>query len=270
MTLTLARSVSFGASRIAVLGALLTVGACGGDPPTTTPEGTAGSAAQAGAGISQSGAGGTPGGGSGGTGSSTGGAGAGGAGGTSGGSAGMATAGSGGMTAGSGGTTAGKGGMTAGDGGMSGANSNTGGMAGGPPSTGGAGAGGTSSGGGAGAQALSFEADIWPVFEQIRDPVFVYYGGQRFESCVTSGVCHGGDDPGSGLSMTSSEVAYEMLLDIPSTSTLCNGTVRVVAGNPEESCLILFYEGRLRDELEWVDTAEIDLVREWIRQGALP
>jgi hypothetical protein len=64
--------------------------------------------------------------------------------------------------------------------------------------------------------------------------------------------------------------AYAELFGVASTTELCDGTVRVVPGQPEQSCLILFYEGRLRDELEWVETTEIDLVREWIAQGALP
>jgi hypothetical protein len=121
-----------------------------------------------------------------------------------------------------------------------------------------------------GSEALSFEADIWPVFEAIRDPVFVYYGGSTYQSCTTTGVCHGGDDPGAGLSMADADTAYDQLLGVPSTSSLCGDTVRVIPGEPEQSCLVLFYEGRLRDELEWVDTAEIDLVREWIAGGALP
>jgi hypothetical protein len=144
------------------------------------------------------------------------------------------------------------------------------GMAGSSPAVGGAGTGGTSGAAGSGSETLSFAADIWPVFEKIRDPVFVYRGTGAYESCTTTGVCHGGDDPGAGLSMANAETAYDQLLGVPSNSVLCGDTVRVVAGEPELSCLILFYEGRLRDDLEWVDTAEIDLVRRWIADGARP
>jgi hypothetical protein len=70
--------------------------------------------------------------------------------------------------------------------------------------------------------------------------------------------------------MLDAETTYGMLIDVPSVSRLCAETIRVVPGNPDQSCLILFYEGRLRDELDWVDTAEIDLMRAWITQGALP
>jgi hypothetical protein len=69
--------------------------------------------------------------------------------------------------------------------------------------------------------------------------------------------------------MTDASTAYSMLIDVPSTSSLCDDTLRVVAGSPEQSCLIRFYEGRLRDELGWVSDVEINLMRSWISQGAL-
>lgn len=103
-----------------------------------------------------------------------------------------------------------------------------------------------------------------------RDPPFVYPGLGPFASCVDGGVCHGGSPGGAGLSMTDAATAYSMLIDVPSTSSLCNDTLRVAVGSPEQSCLIRFYEGRLRDELEWVTDTEIDLMRTWITQGALP
>jgi hypothetical protein len=165
-----------------------------------------------------------------------------------------------GMT-GSGGTDAGSGGTTGGDAGMAGVPPMGGGNAGGASSTGGSG----------GAQALSFRADIYPVFQMIRDPAFVYPGAGSFDSCNDTGVCHGGEvAPGAGLGMMDVDMAYAELFGVMSESELCNGTIRVAAGNPEQSCLIRFYEGRLRDELDWVDNDEIDLMRRWIAQGALP
>lgn len=122
----------------------------------------------------------------------------------------------------------------------------------------------------AGAAPLSFAADIWPIYQMTREPPFVYPGGTTYGSCVVGGVCHGGERPGAGLHMPDAQTAYQMLLEVPSQSSLCQGTLRVVAEHPEESCLILFYEGRLHDELDWVDDAEIDLMRHWIAQGALP
>jgi hypothetical protein len=199
----------------------------------------------------------------------------------------------------SGGTTGGvtsTGGMPA-SGGTSGGTTSTGGTkaTGGTPSLAGAGSGGKSSGGspqttggsslggggtgggsagmpaaGSTARTLSFEADIWPVFALIRDPIFEYYDGSTYESCVTAGVCHGGTSPGAGLRMPDPSTAYEQLLNVPSRTSLCDDTLRVVPGDPDQSCLILFYLQRLQTELEWVNDAEIDLVREWITQGAAP
>lgn len=117
---------------------------------------------------------------------------------------------------------------------------------------------------------LSFAEDIFPVFDMTRDPVFVYPGGSTYTGCTDVGVCHAGERPGAMLSMPDAATAYAQLLEQPSLSALCDGTVRVVPGDPDVSCLILFYEGRLRDELDWVNDEEIDLVREWIRQGAAP
>jgi hypothetical protein len=136
--------------------------------------------------------------------------------------------------------------------------------------TGGTGAVDASAGTGGGSQTLSFAADIWPVYELIREPPFVFPGGTTYESCVTGGVCHGGETPGAQLSMPDAATAYEMLFEVPSTTSLCDGTIRVVPGDPDQSCLVIFYEGRLRDQLGWVEQAEIDLMREWIAEGAQP
>ena len=86
----------------------------------------------------------------------------------------------------------------------------------------------------------------------------------------TPGGGTGAMDAGAGLQMNDADQAYSQLMNVPSETALCAGTTRVIAGNPAQSCLILFYEQRLRTELEWVDTAEIDLVRRWIAEGALP
>ncbi len=118
---------------------------------------------------------------------------------------------------------------------------------------------------------LSFANDIWPVWNMSRDPVFVYRGMGSYSGCTDVGVCHGGTSPGAQLSMPDPDTAYSQLIDVPSVSSLCAGTQRVVVGDPDNSCLILFYVGRLgKDDLDWVDDTEIELMREWIRQGALP
>ena len=127
--------------------------------------------------------------------------------------------------------------------------------------------------GGAGAASLSFEADIWPVFNAVRNPPFVYRGMGSYSGCTTNGVCHGGVSPGARLSMVDSDTAYAALVNVASVTSLCasgGGTVRVLPGDPDTSCLVLFYQGRLKDDLQWVDQAEIDLVRRWIAEGARP
>jgi hypothetical protein len=260
----------------AMLGAFVALIACGGSEETATPPGTGGTGAPQ-AGTSGTGAAGAVAG-AGGA-SASGGAGAvGGMAGslTSGGASGSPSSGGAAGTSvtsgasGAGGAGAGAGGTLGGSAGVGGASTGMAGMAGSASAAGAAGAGGTSGAAGSGSETLSFAADIWPVFEKIRDPVFVYRGTGAYESCTTTGVCHGGDDPGAGLSMANADTAYDQLLGVPSNSVLCGDTVRVVAGDPQQSCLILFYEGRLRDDLEWVDTAEIDLVRQWIAEGARP
>ncbi len=119
---------------------------------------------------------------------------------------------------------------------------------------------------------LSFAADIWPLWSMDRDPVFVYRGMGSYTGCADqTAPCHGAANPGAQLSMADAETAYAQMMDTSSMSGICDGTQRVVVGDPEQSCLILFYVGRLGPEdLDWVDEAEIELMREWIRQGALP
>jgi hypothetical protein len=224
--------------------------------------GVGGSAAGIGGGGSN-GLGGASGAGAGGTPSSSGG---------TGGNAGMQSAGAGQTNGGSAGSPSGGNSGTAGSAaGGSGMGGGSGGMA----ESGGAGAGAgsagaTNSAGAAGTGALSFARDIWPVFDKVRDPVFVYRGMGSYEGCTATGVCHGGEDPGAELYMPDAPTAYDDLLNVPALSNLCGDTVRVIPGNPDESCLILFYVGRLKDDLQWVDEAEVDLVRRWIAEGAEP
>ena len=175
---------------------------------------------------------------------------------------GAGTGGSGGGAGG--GPGAGGGGAGGASGGASGA-----GGTGGATSTGGA----VGTGGGAGAAALSFAADIWPVFNQARNPPFNYRGMADYGGCTVASPCHGSANPGARLSMIDASTAYAALVNVASTTSLCAGrgaTVRVVPGDPDRSCLVQFYVGRLKDDLQWVDQAEIDLVRRWITEGARP
>src|SRR5262245_54472092 len=201
---------------------------------------------------------------------------------TSGGAGGASeTGGTNGASAGTNGASAGTNGASAGTSGASaGTNGASAGTNGAGAGTNGAGAGGrggsgtTGTGGGAGAQTLSFRTDIWPVIDQVRNPAFEYRGLGTYTGC-TSGMspCHRAASPGAQLSMTDAATAYANLLNVASVTSLCRtagGTMRVIPGNPDQSCLILFYQGRLKDDLQWVTQAEIDLVRRWIAEGARP
>lgn len=161
-------------------------------------------------------------------------------------------------------------GGTAGTGGVVG----TGGASGAGATGGVGGTGGTAgTDGGAGAAALSFAADVWPVFSEVRNPPFVYRGMGSYSGCTAASPCHGSANPGARLSMIDSAAAYDALVGVASTTGLCaagGGTIRVVPGDPDRSCLVMFYVGRLKDDLQWVDQAEVDLVRRWIAEGARP
>jgi hypothetical protein len=221
------------------------------------------------AGVGSGGSNGLGGAGAGGTPSSSGG---------TGGNAGMQSAGTGQTNGGGAGSPSGGNSGTAGSAaglGGSGTGGGSGGMAvsggaGGSAGAGAGSAGAANSAGAAGAEALSFARDIWPMFDKVRDPVFVYRGMGSYEGCTATGVCHGGEDPGAELYMPDASTAYDDLLNVPALSNLCGDTLRVIPGNPDESCLILFYVGRLKDDLQWVDEAEVDLVRRWIAEGAEP
>src|SRR5262245_28366607 len=135
------------------------------------------------------------------------------------------------------------------------------------------GAGGVQGTGGTGATLLSFATDIWPVFSKTRNPPFDYRGQGTYSGCTAASPCHGSGSPGAGLRMFDSSTAYSALVNVASTTSLCGAagaTTRVIPGNPDQSCLVAFYVGRLKDDLKWVDQSEIDLVRRWIADGARP
>jgi hypothetical protein len=99
--------------------------------------------------------------------------------------------------------------------------------------------------------------------------VAAYYTG-----CTTAtSPCHSAASPGARLDMRDVNTAYNALVNVASATSLCaagGGTIRVIPGDPDRSCLVLFYQGRLKDDRQWVDQAEIDLVRRWIAEGARP
>jgi hypothetical protein len=115
---------------------------------------------------------------------------------------------------------------------------------------------------GSGGESLSFADDIWPVLAMDRDPPL----SGRNASCNS---CHGANGT-AGLSFPDPATGYASLLDDPSTSELCAGAPRVIPGEPDGSCFVIFYELRLRDSLAWVDAEETALIRAWVESGAAP
>jgi hypothetical protein len=85
---------------------------------------------------------------------------------------------------------------------------------------------------------------------------------------AASNGCHAGG--AGGLALPDVATGYDNPIDAPSSSTLCAGMLQVVAGDPDNSCFVVFYEDRLRDALGWVDQAETDLIRDWVEAGAAP
>jgi len=88
----------------------------------------------------------------------------------------------------------------------------------------------------------------------------------RIASCTG---CHGANGT-AGLSFPDPATGSSSLLDDPSTSELCAATPRVIPGDPDGSCFVVFYELRLRDSLAWVAADEAALVRAWVESGAAP
>ena len=92
-------------------------------------------------------------------------------------------------------------------------------------------------------------------------------------NCALSG-CHTGTAPAQGLKLDPGE-SYGNLVNVPS---LYGGMlVRVVPGDPDESFLIQKLEGTqmFGDRMPangppYLPLATIDVIREWIQNGALP
>jgi len=111
---------------------------------------------------------------------------------------------------------------------------------------------------------MSFEQDIWPILSTPRSEPF----SGMSDSCSGANGCH--LSGAGGLALPDASTAYTNLINTPSNSALCGELLQVVPSQPDESCFVVFYEQRLRDQLGWVDQAETDAVRAWVADGALP
>jgi hypothetical protein len=95
-------------------------------------------------------------------------------------------------------------------------------------------------------------------------------------SCAANG-CHGGANPKQGLALTSASVSFSHLVNVFATENNCTTHKRVAPGSPSTSYLVdkltganLCFGSQMPggSSSNWT-SAEIDLVRAWIANGAL-
>ena len=111
-------------------------------------------------------------------------------------------------------------------------------------------------------------APFRPQFSCIQQLVFT-------PTCALAG-CHAAPGASQGL-VLSEGVAYGMLVGVPSTET-STGQIRVSPGDPDNSYLIVKLEGtdsrlvgdRMPFGGPYLSQAEIDVIRQWILDGAPP
>ena len=107
-------------------------------------------------------------------------------------------------------------------------------------------------------------AGFGPVFSEIQANVFT-------PSCATAG-CHSGANPSASLNLEAAN-SHAMLIGIASTQDA--GTLRVNPGNPDMSYLIQKLEGpgvmgaRMPPNAAALAQADIDVIRQWITDGAI-
>ncbi len=120
-------------------------------------------------------------------------------------------------------------------------------------------------------EAESDKIQVAPSFAEVYERVFV-------PGLCTESTCHGLENQGGRLDLSSEEIAYEQLLEVAASGPGCvsTGWLRVVPGDAETSMLWLKLTpqnlpcGRLMPPTAaHLDEKEIELVRQWIEGGAL-
>ncbi len=106
-------------------------------------------------------------------------------------------------------------------------------------------------------------AGFGPNFSEIQASVFT-------PDCATSG-CHAGGNPSAGLNLEAAN-SYAMLVGIQSSQDA--GFQRVEAGDPDNSYLVQKLEGTASSGQQMapgapLPQAEIDVIRQWIQDGAM-
>ncbi|MBD3298812.1 MAG: hypothetical protein GF341_09175 [candidate division Zixibacteria bacterium] len=110
-------------------------------------------------------------------------------------------------------------------------------------------------GNGNGSEDISFSADVQPILTA---------------NCTNS-ACHDATDPQEGLNLEAGS-AYGNLVDVNSSQN--SSLKRVDPGNPDDSYLVRKLEGtapgfRMPRNQPPLSDAQIQLIRDWIEQGAL-
>jgi hypothetical protein len=105
---------------------------------------------------------------------------------------------------------------------------------------------------------------IDPTLDSIQEQVFG-------PSCGSASSCHAGDEPASGLDMSTADATWQTSVDIDADET---DGVRIIPGDADGSVLyqVLFDElGEIRRMPvgTTLDEAETRAVRDWIDDGAL-
>ena len=87
-------------------------------------------------------------------------------------------------------------------------------------------------------------------------------------NCAFSG-CHGGSAPVAGLDLSAAH-SYRLLVDIPSQT--CTSLLRVKPFKPDSSCVIKRLTGEVPPQMPpgGLSTAQVNVIRNWITEGARP
>jgi hypothetical protein len=103
-----------------------------------------------------------------------------------------------------------------------------------------------------------------PLFEQIQTSIFDV-------NCALSG-CHAGSSPQAGMNLTAGQ-SYDNIVDVASTER--PDLRRIDPNNPDESYMLMKLRGdpeilgsRMPLGRTPLSTEQIDLIREWVGQGA--
>lgn len=106
----------------------------------------------------------------------------------------------------------------------------------------------------------TFNGDIWPTIINAPNAA-----GVRCNSC------HSGASPSAGLSMASSTVAYNQLVNIATSSATCAGAFRVRPNSPSQSAILNLLSTASCSATNMTppsQAASLDLLTRWIDAGA--